>query len=117
VASRRNKYSITIDDRTDELSDRALYCRTFGHKWELKAQSRKRFNQMWAEGLVEYSRYCEHGCGSTWRQVWDVRSKQIVENDRRYPSRGEYLLPSGSGRLARGEAWAAHFARSNPGLV
>lgn len=111
------KLALEIDDRTDPMSDEALICRTFGHKWERRAASRKRTLELINLGLVEYSRFCGNGCGSTWLQVWDVRRKEIVETRRTYPTNGEYLSAAGRGRLPRGEAFAACFVRENPGLL
>jgi hypothetical protein len=111
------RLNLTVDDRTDGMSDEALVCRSFGHRWTLRAISRSRFQELISQGLTEYVRYCENGCGSTWRQVWDVRSGDVVENDRRYPSRGEYLAPVGQGRVRRPQARIASFARQYPGYV
>lgn len=109
--AKRFKVDLNYDDRTNNMTDEALICRTFGHKWERRAASRRRTVELLEQGLVEYFRFCEHGCGSTWRQVWDLKRKEIVENDRRYPKNGEYMVPPGSGRLRRGDAFAANFSR------
>lgn len=111
------RLGLTIDDRTEDLSDAALYCRTHGHLWMLKGIGRKRFQELIADGHAEYNRYCDNGCGSTWRQLWDVYTGEVLENERRYPSGGEYLLKSGSGRLRRTSARVAQFARMHPGYA
>lgn len=108
------KFRLQVDDRTDHLTDEALFCRTHGHKWGMKAISRARFQQLIKNGHSEFQRYCEHGCGSTWRQLWDVRTGEVLENDRHYPSGGEYLMPPGTGRLRRPQARVAQFARTHP---
>lgn len=113
----RRKLRVQYDDRANNLSDEALTCRSLGHKWEIKAQSGRRFHELYAQGLVEYERFCGHGCGSTWRQVWDLRRKEMVENERSYPKGGEYLMPTGTGRMARGEAVVAAFARQHPSFA
>lgn len=113
---RKSKLALEIDDRTGSMSDEALLCRTFGHRWERRSSSRTQALKLIKDGLVEYFRFCGHGCGSTWRQLWDIRRKEIIENQRTYPRNGEYLMPTGQGRLPRGEAFAANFARENPGL-
>lgn len=115
--ARRFKIALDIDTRTDGMSDAALVCRTFGHKWERRAASRARTVELLQVGCVEYFRFCEHGCGSTWRQVWSFRERVMVENERAYPKNGEYLLPTGTGRLNRGDARMAQFAREHPELV
>lgn len=117
MARRRFAVALDIDDRTNIMSDAALLCRTFGHKWERRALSRARTLEMLKMGCREYERYCENGCGSTWRQVWSFREGRIVENERRYPSNGEYLMPKNTGRLNRNSAMMAQFARENPELV
>lgn len=105
------RLGLQVDDRTGSMSDEALYCRRYGHKWTVKAISRRRFQELIQAGHNEDNRYCENGCGSTWRQLWDVRSGEVLENERDYPRNGEYLLPTGSGRLHRNEARVALFAR------
>lgn len=111
------RLGLDVDDRTQHMTDEALHCRTFGHKWAMKAISRKRFQQLIAQGHAEYHRYCENGCGSTWRQLWDVRTGEVLENDRSYPKNGEYLMKNGEGRLRRPNARVAQFARSYPGYA
>lgn len=115
--TRRFKIALDVDDRTADMSDEALMCRTLGHKWERRARSRKRTLELLKNGLVEYARYCEHGCGCTWRQVWDIERRMVVENERYYPKNGAYLAPPNSGRITRSSAFPAFFARENPELV
>lgn len=105
------KFKVTVDARTEHLSDEALICRRYGHRWTLKAMSRRRFQELIKKGQMEDDRYCDNGCGGTWRQLWNVRNGQVIENERHYPSGGAYLLPSGSGRLHRDDARVAQFAR------
>lgn len=112
--SRTKPLRLVVDDRTGNLTDQALICRTFGHKWGLSGIPRSRFLSLLAKGQGEYNRYCENGCGSTWRQLWDVRTGEVLENERNYPKNGEYLLPSGTGRMHRTSARVANFARQNP---
>lgn len=117
MAARRLRLGLKVDERTEFLSDEALFCRRYGHKWTLKAMSRKRFAELIALGQTEDLRYCDNGCGSTWRQLWDVSNGQILENECTYPKGGEYLLPTGSGRLNRDDARVADFARRHPEYV
>src|SRR3954469_6297449 len=102
---------LDIDERTNSMSDRALYCRTWGHAWKNRAISRTQVLANLRQGMMEYNRYCDNGCGSTWRQVWSIHERMIVVNDRQYPKNGEYLMPKGQGRLRRGDAWAANLQR------
>jgi len=117
VPRSKRRFNVVVDDRTNAMTDEAIMCRTWKHKWAMRAASRKRTVELLNLGLAEYVRYCENGCGSTWRQVWSIEERAIVEDERTYPKNGEYLLPTGSGRLHRSDAWGAFFARENPGLV
>lgn len=111
MTTRKFKIGLDVDSRTDTMSDAALTCRTFGHKWERRALSRSRVLELLKVGCTEYFRYCEHGCGSTWRQVYSFRERTIIENERTYPKNGEYLMRKGSGRLDRNTAREAQFMR------
>lgn len=71
---RRFKIGLQIDDRTSDMSTQALYCRRHGHKWNEKAMSRKRYLELIQLGQNEEVKYCENGCGATWRQT--VRRQQ-----------------------------------------
>lgn len=110
-AARSMLAQLDVDERTNGLSDEALVCRSFGHKWERRSHTRRRALELLAQGLVEYQRVCENGCGCTWRQVFSLKDRMIVENERSYPKGGDYLMPSNSGRLARNEAWTANVVR------
>ena len=100
-----------MDERTDEMSEAALLCRAVGHTWMMRGMTRRRYRELIAEGLWEFDRYCENGCGSTWRVLFRARDGEILENERRYPTGGSYLMKPGSGRLHRNSARAAHVAR------
>lgn len=113
----RLKINLEIDSRTDGLTDEALLCRTFGHRWQRRSSSRSRTLELLAVGCTEYFRYCENGCGSTWRQIYSFRERAIVEQERYYPGGGQYLLPKNSGRLSRNDAREAQFVREHPDLV
>lgn len=117
MARRKVRLGLNVDDRTSHLSGEALFCRRYGHKWEVKAMATRRFKELLSNGLQEDNRYCGNGCGSTWRQVWRLDDGQIVENERTYPKNGEYLLPPNSGRLHRNAARIALFAREHPEYV
>lgn len=110
-------FNLDIDDRTNEMSEEALFCRSRGHKWGDRGITRKRYAELLADAMMEDNRYCENGCGSTWRQVWSLRTGEILVNDRDYPKGGEYRAPKGQGRVLRAQARIARFARSNPRFV
>ncbi len=80
--ARRARLGLTVDDRTVHLSQIALYCRRFGHDWQLKATTKRRFNELLDLGQQEDNRYCGNGCGSTWRQLWDLSTGEVLENER-----------------------------------
>lgn len=116
-SNRRFKIDLDIDSRTSAMTDEALVCRTFGHKWERRSASRKKTLELLRQGMVEYFRYCENGCGSTWIQVWNYRNRELVLNQRDYPRGDDYKMPKGQGRLRRGDAFAANLAREFPEYV
>lgn len=103
---------LDVDERTSELSDEALVCRSRGHKWEDRALTRKRYAEMLMEGFMIDAMYCGHGCGCTWEITWAVRNGEVIESKREYPRDRSYLLPSGTGRLHRNNARVARAARS-----
>lgn len=113
----RRRINVLVDDRTSTMTEQALICRSTGHSWQLRAQTRKQHHTLTAQGLMEFDRFCGNGCGSTWRQVWNVRERIMVENDRRYPPGGDYRMPARTGRLARADAIPSLFARLNPEYV
>ncbi len=117
MARRRISLGLAVDDRTAHMTETALFCRRYGHKWALKATTKRRFNELVARGQQEDHRYCENHCGASWRQLWDLGTGQVLENEREYPKNGEYLLPAGSGRLHRNDARVALFAREHPEFV
>lgn len=115
--ARRIRLSVSVDDRTTQMTEQALICRSSGHAWQTRARTRKRTHELASQGLMEFDRYCGNGCGSTWRQVWNVVERVMVENERRYPTGGEYLMKPGNGRMSRADAVPSLFARINPEYV
>lgn len=113
----KRKIAIDVDPRTGTLTENALLCRALGHKWERKSSSRMQTIKLLNEGLYEVDRYCGNGCGCTWRQVWSIKERIVVETERVYPPKGDYLLPAGSGRLRRGDAMAANVVRELAGVL
>ncbi len=116
--ARRFTLDLKVDDRTSHMSNQALVCRSRGHLWEEEVSiTRRRFLQLVREGLDEKRFRCGHRCGAQWRQLYRIRSGELIEDERTYPTGGEYLMPKGSGRLARSDARVAAFAREHPELV
>lgn len=110
--SRRVKLGLQIDDRTDQVSDEALYCRAYGHRWYMKPMSESRLRETLRNGLIESDRFCENGCGSEWLEIVDARTFETVQTRRRYAE--GYLISPGSGRLPKPEAKKSRFARQFP---
>lgn len=104
-------FTIEVDDRTGELSDEALFCRSRGHKWGDKGMTRKEYAQLMSDGLWADNLYCENGCGSGRKIIWSLRTGEILEEKREYPKGGDYLLKKNSGRLPRAAARMARGAR------
>lgn len=102
---------LDIDERTDNMSDEALWCRSRGHKWGDRGMSRKQYNDLLQDGLMMEAMYCENRCGCTWTITFKIRNGEIVENKREYPRSGGYLIRKGSGRLNRSSARVARTAR------
>ncbi len=120
MANRRRRvlpFDLEVDDRTSQMSEEALNCRRRGsHKWEEKGMTRRRYNELLAQGLWEDSYVCGNGCKATWRQIWSLRTGEVIEAERRYPTGGEYRMPKGEGRLPRNQARIAYAARRIPAL-
>ncbi len=105
----RRTINLPVDDRTEDMSDEALVCRSRGHKWAERAVTRKRFNETLLLGFIEEFNYCENGCGSVWERTFDLNG-DMLEQKRKHPSSG-YLVPTGQGRLSRQAARVARLAR------
>ncbi len=124
---RRYLKSVPVDERTKDMTEAALLCRSLGHQWVMRAASRQHTLSLLRQGLREFDRECRRPhpllpnevlrCGGTWRQVWSIHERMIVENERHYPPAGAYLLPPGTGRLARADAIVAQVAREFPEYV
>lgn len=114
---RRIRLNVQVDDRTAEMTEQALICRSSGHAWVMRAKTRKRTHELAAQGLMEFDRECSNGCGCTWRQVWNVRERIMIENDRQYPQGRDYKVRPGDGRMSRADAIPSLFARLNPEYV
>ncbi len=117
ATKRKFNIALDVDDRTTHMTEAALFCRSTGHLWQTRSASRAHTLSLLRQGLREFDRFCANGCGATWRQIWDLRARIIVENERRYPSGGDYLMPTGSGRLNRVDAIIAQTARQYADLV
>jgi hypothetical protein len=113
---RTPKLNLDVDERTEEMSDRALHCRKLRHNWVERSMTRKRYYELIQQGIMEDLMTCDNGCGSTWDITWSLRNGEVLESKRQYPSGTEYLMPKGQGRLSRDAARIAYFARKNATL-
>ncbi len=106
----RRTINLPVDERTDALSDEALYCRSKGHHWQELAMSRKRFRELLAQGCTEERSVCANGCGWTREAMYDLNGFLISEK-RKYVGEEPYAMPVGTGRLSRAAARVARFSR------
>jgi hypothetical protein len=100
---------LPVDERTKEMSNQALICRRGGHRWVDQALPRRQTLENLKNGIMEYRKACK--CGYSISETWSIRERMRVESKARYPKGGEYLMPPGSGRLSRAEAFAASVVR------
>lgn len=110
--ARRIRLGLVTDERTAQISDEALVCRSTGHRWIVKPQSEQRLRVTLVNGIIELDRFCDNGCGSSWLDVLDARTFEVLETRRRYSS--DYLIKPGYGRLPRNEARKSNFVRQFP---
>lgn len=116
--ARRNVVNLDVDDRTNDMSDEALICRSRGHRWEERGKTRKRYQELIKEGYWEDDLVCANDCGYTKLVVWSLRTGEVISIRTGYPKDGSYLLPKGStGRLLRSSARVARVSRLIPQLV
>lgn len=112
-----------VDERTDDMETRMLYCRGHGHRMLERPVSAARFLEMAQMGYREEVFVCVTqmpgsdtiGCGYSRTVVYDRNSGDIVESETDYANRG-YLLKPGAGRLPRAVARVALWARTDADL-
>jgi hypothetical protein len=106
---RKGLVELDVDERTVEMSDEALQCRKRGHFLQEDGMTRKRYQELMAEGLWEDRYSC--ACGRYREIVWVMRSGAVVSDKSGYRDKS-YLLPKYStGRLSRDAARVAWVAR------
>lgn len=104
-------FKISVDDRTGNMSDEALFCRSRGHKWGDKGVTRKEYNELIADGLWADNLYCENNCGKGRKVIWSLRTGEVVKEVRTGDTDESYRMPKGQGRLPRTSARQARGAR------
>lgn len=104
---------LEVDEGTANMSDEALKCRKRGHKWEERGMTRKHYQSLISQGLMEDALFCDNGCGWTWTITWKLRNGQVLSSVRKPPQdKSSYLMPAGRGRLSRDAARVASAART-----
>jgi hypothetical protein len=115
MARKTKKLELDVDERTGEMSDAALFCRKNGHAPDERGMTRRRYQELIADGLWEDILYCRNGCGYTRTITWRLNGGAIVNIKTEYSDKS-YLLPKnhGGGRLNRDSARVASVARRIP---
>lgn len=88
-----------LDDRTDELSQTSLECRTLGHAWRFVPQGKARRAELLKTGQTEYVRECMR-CTATATDLIDLDTGGIERTKMHYPE-GYLLTTHGQGHLPR----------------
>jgi hypothetical protein len=106
---------IQVDERTVELTDSALKCRTLGHAWDDDFDSpvsASRVRELRAQGIYETYEACMRRACPITRTTGISREDYRTVLYRRMSGYPEgYLIAPGSGRLLRSEARAAYLSR------
>lgn len=101
-----------IDDRTDEMTNNALTCRSFGHRWVMHPTDRTRFLGLLEAGYKEIVVTCANGCGLSLTTVYNRSTGEVVQQVRRYAD-SSYFVPKGTGRMHRSDARVALWVRED----
>jgi hypothetical protein len=112
------KFAITVDDRTVEMTEAALFCRESGHHWNRVPQGPDRRALLAHRGQAETVRVCAT-CASQRIELYWLPTFETAAAVRYVWSPG-YLIAkqfAGSGRLSRADVRKALFARDNPDLL
>jgi hypothetical protein len=104
-----------LDERTELLNPQALSCRGYQHAMVRRPVPAERYLEMAEMGYREEVWICGSGCGYTRTVVYDRASGDIVESHTVYTDK-EYLVPSGTGRLAKRDARKALWVREDQEL-
>ncbi len=108
--SKASGFTLQVDTRTDKMSEAALTCRSLGHAWDRRPLTKPRRLELLTQGLTERVRVCLR-CASVRTVVRRLPSYEEVSDSIVYANAHEYLVPKGTGRLARAEADKAMFVR------
>lgn len=115
ATARRRKLvaELEVDEATANMSDEALKCRKRGHKWEERGMTRKHYQELISQGLMEDALYCDNACGWTWTITYNLRTGRVLSSVRTPPqNKSSYFMPAGRGRLSRDAARVASAART-----
>lgn len=109
--NRNLAFDLDVNEDTKDMSTEALICRSRGHKWGERGMTRKHYNELISQGIMEDRLYCENGCGWTWTITFSLRNGAILDRKRECSRASDYAMPKGRGRLARDSARVARVAR------
>ncbi len=106
----RQRLDLGLDDRIGDMSDDAIYCRTYGHTNMPRPSGRARRAELRQQGLAESGLVCQV-CGRDRTDLIDLSTWEVVSSSTTYPE--GYLIKGGQGRLPRAAARKAMFVRRN----
>ena len=109
------KIRVTLDERTDKLTDGMLECRGFQHDFRRMPPDPARFAELVRQGYKEVVERCAAGCGTTKTRVFSRATGALVENPK-YDHDPDYRMPKGTGRMSKDDARMALFAREDKEL-
>lgn len=99
-----------VDHRTANMTREALTCRSYGHHWDPVPPSAETQAKLLRIGQLEETVVCRR-CGHDRTDIIDMDSGDVIERKNgKYPE-GYLIEEPGTGRLSRGEAKRARYAR------
>jgi len=104
-----------IDQRTDNMPEEALACRSRMHIWVEVPLTLTALEKMIEAGVVSITSRCANQCGSVWIEVFDPKTWDRIDTKRIY-ERADYGVPKGTGRLPKRSARRALMTRRFPSL-
>lgn len=113
----RQRFKVTLDERTDTMAPEVLLCRSMNHPWQRVPLSTRRRNELLKVGQTETTWFCLR-CGSQRIDVFELPTFATVST-KYVRCEGYDIAPAhrGTGRLPRLEARKALFVRDMPELV
>lgn len=101
-----------IDDRTQDMTQQALMCRSYGHAWTPVPVPRKRQAELATQGMFEDNVECSR-CPCRRTTLYDMGNWDVAAHPRtEYPKEGYLSTVKGGGRLPRSAARIAMLVRT-----